>query len=298
MIFLLLLFHLTPFSADRVEIIKEDNESIVHLVGNVVFEDTVTRITCREAHLYESRNYVLLQGDVDISDKNGVIQSSSARYDFKERKGYLSGGVSLETKNDELIHSDSLYYDGVAGLIEFFGEIKLEDRKNDLIGYGNRGAYDLKNDEGYLLGEPRLEILREEKEPIKINAREFRLDSGDNLFQGIDSVVTIIDSITVYCDTMYYNLKEHSGRMVKPCVFEKKNELYGETGEFRMKSQKLDFFSVENGWSKYYTEEGTKNVVEGERIRILFKEDRASKIIVEGKPKGVLTLRAEEDAAD
>jgi len=296
--FLLVLLCLTPFSADKVEIIKENGESVVYLVGNVVIEDEHTKITCTEARLNEAKNYVILVHDVKIIDKNGEINADYARYHFKDKKGYLKGNVLL-LRADEIISADSLYYCGTEDLIEMFHNVQVEDKKNDLLAKGTHGWYDLKEDEGHLVDNSTLEIFREDKDPIKVSAREFQLKTNSNEFYGFDSVIVIIDSITVYCDTFLYNLKTESGFMVKPVILEKNNELKGKTGQFRMKDKNIKSFSVTEGSSTYYTKEGSKNVIEGSEIRIIFSEGKASKIEVHGQPKGVLSLkRTVEDVND
>ncbi len=297
-VLLIFLLYLTPFSADRVEIVKENGVSIVYLMGNVVIEDEKAKITCREASLNETKNHVILRENVTITDKNGEVKSDFALYYFKDEKGYLSGNVSL-LRAEEIIHSDSLYYDGIEEHVEMFSSVKIEDRRNNLLAFGNRGWYDLKEDEGYLVEDPTLEIVREDREPIRIRAFKFKLDTNDNTFYGFDSVIAIIDSITVYCDTFFYNLKSEHGTMVKPIVIEENNELKGENGQFKMRNKEIESFSVLKGWSKYYTREGSKNIVEGDTINIIFKDGKASRIVVDGKPRGVLSLkRKEEDVED
>ena len=109
---LVLLLCVTPFSADKVEIIKENGESVVYLVGNVAIEDEHTKITCAEARLNEAQKYVILLNHVIISDKSGTINADYARYYFDDRRGYLSGNVTL-TRSEEIISADSLYYNGM-----------------------------------------------------------------------------------------------------------------------------------------------------------------------------------------
>jgi hypothetical protein len=87
--------------------------------------------------------------------------------------------------------------------------------------------------------------------------------------------------------------------MTRPVVLEKENELKGESGQFIMKNKEIESFSVQHGWSQYYTEEGSKNVVEGDAISIVFRDGKAIKIIVDGEPKGMLRLkRKAEDAGN
>ena len=125
---LIFIFYVTPFSADKVEIIKENGESIVHLLGNVIIEDAKTKITCAEAQLNQTKNYVTLIKDVKMVDKNGEILSDYAIYYFKEKKGYLNGNVLLLTAGEK-ISSDSLYYSGLDDLVRMFRNVKVKIKK-------------------------------------------------------------------------------------------------------------------------------------------------------------------------
>lgn len=293
---LFFLLCVTPFSADKVEIIKQEGTSVIHLLGNVKIEDEHLKIACSEASLHEAENYVILIDDVSIIDENGKIHAGFAVYYFDEKKGYLRDSVVLFT-GSEIIRADSLYYDGVDELVQMFGDVTIEDKKNDLMAYGGQGWYNLAKDEGYLMEGPRLEIMRENKEPMRVNAQEFKLLAESNEFFGFDSVTVVFDSITVYCDTFSFDLKEDHGTMVNPVVLEKNNELRGETGQFKMKDKQIESFSVHRGWSTYYTDEGSKNIVEGKEINIIFRDGEAIKIIVNGEPSGILRLKRKEENA-
>ena len=133
-----------------------------------------------------------------------------------------------------------------------------------------------------------------------MNAREFHLHARENLFYGHDSVVAIIDSITVHCDTITYDLVADTGTVAKPRVVEQQNLLEGMTGRFRMLDNEIDYFEVRDGWSRYYSESGSKNIVEGETIRIVFRDNKALSITVHGDAKGTMTHKqeVEEDAGD
>jgi len=299
MVFILLLFSTTPWSADKVEIIREHGESIVHLIGNVLIDDTNTRITSDEARLYEAQNYVVLERSVRIADKHGDITADYAVYFFQDRRGVLKGSVALIAQ-DEIIRADSLLYRGNESIVEMYENIDIEDTKNNLQASGQRGWYDLDEEKGVLSGEPKMHILRTEKEPIVVNAREFHLHTRENLFYGHDSVVAVIDSITVYCDTITYDLEADTGTVTNPYVVQQQNLLKGATGRFRMLDNEIDYFEVCDGWSRYYSEGGSKNIVEGETIRIVFRDNKALSITVHGNAKGTMTHKQEvvEDAGD
>jgi lipopolysaccharide assembly outer membrane protein LptD (OstA) len=295
---LFVLLTLTPFSADRVEIYQENGERIVHLIGNVIIEGEKTTITCTEAKISEKHGWVNLIHDVELQGRSGLVRADRAIYYFNEGRGYLSDSVLIITP-DERISSDSLYYDGVQDSVEMYGNVLIEDEENSLRVSGTQGWYHLSRDEGLLLGNPKLQIVRQDKEPITVYARVFKLRTNEDQFYGFDSVQAIIDSIVVYCDTFSYNLKEETGEMTNPVIQEKRNELRGNHGRFSMKNREIQTVSVTNGEAVYYTEEGSKNIVEGKIISILFEAGVATTIKVEGQPKGLLFLkRSAESAGD
>jgi lipopolysaccharide export system protein LptA len=287
---LVALFTLTPFSADKVEIIKEQGTSFIHLIGNVVIEDDETKIVCDDARLYEEEDYVVLTDSVVISDKDGSIAADRAHYYFSSKKGYLGGGVRLVSES-QVITAESLFYDGHRDYVEMERNIVIEDTEHNMFGYGEVGWYNLQDDIGHLEQAPRIELLREEKDPIYITASQFALYTRENMFYGYDSVVTRIDSITVLCDTFAFNLASDTGTMVRPEVIEDKNVLKGSAGEFALLDDQVDFFSVYYGSSVYHSEAGNVNNVEGDTITIYFEESRAVKIVVNGDPSGVLELK-------
>ena len=292
--FIVILFTLTPFSADKVEIIKEEGESIIHLIGNVVIKDENVKIECEDARMYETEDYVILDNEVVITDKEGSIKADHAQYRFAEKQGYMTGDVNL-VSGKQIITAESLYYDGNRSYVEMHRNVVIEDQENDMFGYGGKGWYHLDDDIGHLVEAPRIELLREDRDPIHIRAQEFELRTKQNMFYGYDSVHAEIDSINVECDTFTYDLADDNGAMVKPHVVEKENILKGETGAFRMKDENIESFSVHDGWSKYLSEEGNRNEVEGDTITVIFEEGEAVKIIVMGDPSGVLMLKKESE---
>lgn len=292
----LILFYIaqTPFSADKVEIIKEKGESIIHLIGNVIIEDEETRIECQDARMFENQDYVVLNTDVVITDKDGYITSQYARYHFATKQGYLVEDVRL-LSGEQIISADSLYYDGARSCVEMHRNVVVEDKENDMFCYGGTGWYDLNEDIGHLIGTPRVELMREDRDPIHVHATKFVLNAQEDMFYGYDSVHAQIDSITVDCDTFAYDLTKDSGIMVTPHVIEKENVLQGEAGSFHMKNEQVESFSVFQGWSEYHSDEGNINNVTGDTITIKFEQGEAVQIIVQGDPSGVLQLKKEPD---
>lgn len=290
------LIALTPFQADRVEIFTEDNERIVHLIGNVVIESSATRITCAEAKISEMSGWVRLFQDVRLEDRNGVVSAVSAIYYFNEEYGFLKDSVKIVTPDEE-ISADSLYYDGAHDSVEMYGNVLIADMRNDMLVSGDRGWYNLERDEGLLFGDPKLEVAREEKPPIVVYANTFELLTAQELFHGYDSVRALIDSITVLCDTFSYYLNEDRGSMARPRIQEKQNELIGVQGQFTMRNKEIEALRVEQGQSIYYTKEGSRNFVQGDTISIVFQEGQARRIIVDGEPKGHLYLKGSSESA-
>lgn len=303
-VFPLLLAALTPFRADKVEIVQEDSTRIVHLIGHVAIEQESTLITSAEAILNETAGYVRLFRDVTIKDATGDIAAQQATYYFKDKKAALSGTVELRT-DTEVMSSDSLDYDGAAKQVLMHSNVKIVDSRNDMTAFGDRGWYDLDRDYGSLTGEPHLEVARASADsgaaprpPMTVAANTFMLYARDNMFWGYDSVTAVIDSITVDCDTFAYDLNRESGTMVRPLVTEKANELAGTHGSFQFRNKMIEYFSVQHGTSRYTTREGSKNYVEGEQITVFFQDGEADRVVAAGQPRGRLLLKSEKTGED
>ncbi len=294
---IILLLAMTPFRADKVEISTEGETRIVHLIGNVVIEGEETVITCDRAAIDEETGSVTLSSSVKMQGRNGTVSSGSALYFFDEERGYMSDSVVL-VSGDEVIRADSLYYEGLRDSVEMYGNVVIEDHDNDMTVAGQRGWYNLSKDEGSISGRPALRIMRQDKSPIEVNARLFSVKSKEDRFYGYDSVRARIDSIIVLCDTFAYDLKTDRGTMVRPVIQEENNELNGADGEFAMKQKTIDVLEVHGGRAVYYTENGSKNVVEGDTIRIIFKDGRAVSVRVEGSPHGVFSSSRRAENAD
>ncbi len=293
---ILLIIQLTPFTADRVEIVREDGQSVYYLFGHVDITGDSLAIQCQQARLFADADRVELLDSVWIRDPGGEIRAARAEYRFGERLAFLSGGVTLIDSN-RTISAESLTYDGGRRRIKMYRTVLIHDPGNNLDAYGQQGWFDLAAETGALSGGPRLEVQRRDKTPMIINARDFFLDAGNNLFYGYDSVTALIDSITILADTFKYGLKSEDGTMVQPRITEKENLLRGSSGTFQIRQQLVHRFSVADGQAVYHTAEGSTNVVTGMSITILFKNGQASTIFVNGDPRGhIVNPRKEKNA--
>lgn len=288
---------LTPFTADRVEIMREKGQNVFRLTGRVQITSDRTIISCREANLHDDEGWVELSDSVLIHDPDGEIQASRAEYRFSERIAYLSGGVKL-IDSSRTIQADSLVYEGNKRQASMFRNVKIQDPTHNLTAAGQRGWFDLNHNIGNLTGQPWLEIERQDKTPMTLTALNFFLDTGNNQFFGYDSVIAHIDSFTIRADTFRYGLKSQEGSMVRPVITEKLNELEGIRGSFIIRKQLIDQLKIEDGRAVYYTEEGAKNSVTGAGITIVFHEGRAVKIFIHGNPRGHLISKPKETNAE
>jgi lipopolysaccharide export system protein LptA len=293
MILLIIFLNTTPFKADRVEIVNENGESLVNLSGNVLIEQESTMISCIKAQLNEKKMFVILKDSICIKEPAGEIRADNAIYFFDKEIGTLRGNVRLKSE-DQIFSADSLDYDGKKRIVWMYKNVYLKDIKNNAVAHCQEGWYNLDEEVGSLIKKPEIEIKREDRPPIIINAREFLLKTKENLCYGYDSVIVKLDSITLFCDTIIYNMKKNAGYVLNPLAVEKNNELKGRTGEFGLKDNTIDYFKVSPGIASYWTNEGNHNVIEGDTINILFKEGRAFRIKVVGNPNGTLYLKKEK----
>ncbi len=266
-------------------------------MGNVVIEQEGILIKCNEARLNETEGNVLLKDSVFIKDQNGELRADNALYYFDNKLGILSGNVLLSQKG-QTISAESLDYDGIKRFVRMKKNVKIVNLSDNQYAYAEEGWYDLEKEEGSLEKNPHLELMREEKSPIMVWAKRFFLLNKLNKFFGYDSVVGLIDSITIFCDTIEYELNKDKGFLKNPVVREQNNQLSGSSGEFGLKDKEIEYFKVLNGNADYWTREGSRNIISGSTITILFNNSRAHRVIVEGEPRGLLYLKQRENAGD
>lgn len=290
MILILWLIVISPFSADKVEIINEGNEQIVKLLGNVIIEEKDAKITCYEAVIYEGKDLAVLNGKVKIADTTGTIEADTAYHYLKELRSILKGNVVLKNKARE-IYADSLVYTKKNELAQAYGRVRFVDTAQKFNALGKLGTYDLRRGKGRLEGTPQAFVQREGKSPIEINSKYLEFDERLSAIIARDSVKVQIDSLYVTGDTLTYYVNSKTGLITNLNIVERTNTMSGLSGRFTLRDSKLDEFEVSTGQGVYHTEEGTKNEITGGRITFKFKDGKTTAIEVVDSPEGLLFLK-------
>ncbi len=290
MIFVYLLLTLSPFSADKVEIIRHEEGNIIRLLGDVIIDASTAKIFCQEATIYEFKDLAVLHGAVRIIDTSSTIEADTAYHYLSDERSLLKGNVILK-KAARTIYADSLVYFGRRDYTQAFGQVKFTDSTQKLTARGDHGTYDLRQGRGYLEGSPRALIERENKSPIEVNSRIFEFIEKSNSIIAYDSVKVTIDSTFIEGDSLRYFLDKKEGLITNLTISEQRNNIIGDSGRFTLGDDRLEEFKIRNGHGVYLTKEGTKNEVDGGLIVFQFKDGRIYAIEVSDKPKGILYLR-------
>ena len=290
MILLLFAVALSPFTADKVEIINAPEGNVVRLVGSVVIHAQTATITCQEATIYEARNLAVLSGAVKIVDSNSTVEADTAYHYLQGSMSLLKRNVSLHSKARS-IFADSLVYDRGKEQADAFGNVKMVDTVQKFTALSRLGTYDLKRGIGRMTGQPRALLDRPEKPPIEVASKILEYQERKNMIHANDSVVVRIDSMLITGDTLTYDVSAKAGWISNIVMTERENRVTGNTGRFELVDGQLDEFEVLSGQGTYLTGEGTQNDITGSSILFRFSAGRATGIVVTGKPKGYLYLR-------
>ncbi len=290
MIVLLFMVTMSPFTADKVEIINGPDGSVVRLVGEVAIQTPTAKITCQEATIYEARNLAVLSGTVKIVDSNSTVEADTAYH-------YLQGSMSVLKRNVALhrqarsIFADSLVYDRGREQADAFGNVRMVDTVQKFAASSSIGTYDLRRGIGVMRGQPRALVDRAEKPPIEVTSKTLEYQERTNMMFARDSVAVRIDSMLITGDTLRYDINAKEGWISNIVMTEQENRVTGDAGRFELVDDQLSEFEVRSGQGTYLTREGSQNDIAGGSMLFRFSGGRATEIVVTGAPKGYLHLR-------
>ncbi len=290
MIFFYFLIWVSPFTADKVEIINLPGERVVKLAGNVIIDATPARIFCSEARVYEDRDLAILTGRVKIIDTASSVEADTAYHYLKGERSILKGNVTLFS-GSRSIYAESLIYDRVKKFVQAFDSVKFVDTMQKFTSLGNRGSYDLKMGIGRLEDQPCAWIERKDKSPIYVWSRVFEYNAKKNWIVAYDSVRIVIDSIEVSGDSLRYEIDKKIGLIEKIRLTEANNSITGGSGRFALADENLSEFDVNQGQGVYITREGVKNEISGGLMRFKFNNGKAVAIEVYDRPRALLYLK-------
>jgi lipopolysaccharide assembly outer membrane protein LptD (OstA) len=287
--------------ANKMEILNTNEGRVTVLKEGVTIIDRDTKITALRANFFEAKNLAILYDSIKIQNPQALIQSDTANYYLTERKTILKGNVwvyqeSLEIFAPELIveyQKDRAYAEKGFVILAKPHSVKIT---------GRTGEYFFAQEEGTIDSLPYLVISK--SDTLTVTCQKLSFKNKANLAIAQTGVKVETNRAVLTCDTLIYHwAKDSACATGNPKLKENNNELKGKIMYFFARNNAnaneaqadalLDRLEIEgDAQGLYYTDEGDKVEIGGERLNLFFTEGKANSIIVFGVKYGKLSRRS------
>ena len=262
-------------SADRSELKKINNETVLELTDNVrivhgdvtvtanrgihytiqkrtqlfgnvkAVQQTMT-MTGDEGEYLQYEDLAILRKHVHIVDRGWQVDCNEVRYSRLTGEAWLLGKV-VGYDSTTTIHADRILYRRLIEEAEAFGNVEMKNTKQDIVQYGQHGIYYRTTGQGIVDEAPTLISNTREKEPVTVTADTMRV-SPDSSWA-----------------TAYYKVKIIKGNTITQA----------DSAMIYDKQKRLDLFGhplakQDNVWMK------------GDHMRAFYNEDEVNRIVIRG----------------
>jgi len=280
---IILLPFILPFTAqDRVEIITENGQRVVQLIGEVVFQKEGLRINCDQAKIYGQES-ALLKGNIVLEESTTTILAESLKFTIPSRVGLFYHSCLIEA--DLIIRSESLRYDPNTEEIAGFDSVVIEDTTNNTIIYGDFFRYNVKSGIGQMTGNSKFEILRDTIPPIRGRADTISYYREPDQINLIDSVVIIDQDLCICCDSLYYFNQSSSGDLFNLRIETPTGRIEGTSGTFKITDRKMESMTIDSAWVER-EEEDRIDQLRCLKLIVNFTDGRITRAKATGSPWG------------
>jgi len=223
-----------------------------------------------------------ITGNLKIIDSERIITGGRGYYNKAKKIGYISVGVEMEYKNQQL-KCDSLMYNRKKNFVKLTNNVRLSQKKSFIS--CDRGIYDFSKKKMKFLGNPT--FLNKGKDTLSI--------ASDTIFYGVkDSVFTFIKNVQIKSGKTSGNaksLKFHQKKNIamltgNPVIFSATDTLTGDSIYLYSSDEGIDsvFCVVSKTFSK--NKDGITRL-QSDNGKIIFMDGKPQKFYFEGSVKGI-----------
>ncbi len=286
-------------------------------------ENTLTSII---GIYYVSQNLFHFKDSVKIVNPDYVMTADTMDYNTKSETAFFTGpselnGDSLylycergwyDTKNDisriwknavidnkqQIIHGDSLFYDGKTGYGQSFGNTSIADTINNIIVKGNYAWY-YKNPERFMVTNKALFIQISKGDSLFLHADTISAvtisrasGAGYRLMRAYHGCRIFSEELQAKCDSLSYSFQDSVIRLyTSPVIWSKENQLTSDSIAIFTKNQQTDRLELYN--SAFVTSQvdlSRFNQIKGRSLTGYFKDNKLYKINIEGNGETIYYL--------
>lgn len=284
-------------TADRVELEVIGEQTVTHLIGNVVVTHGGAVLTGDEATAFEQQSLAVIRGNVRFVDQGVVFTGREGAYARDERRAELVGDVVVVDR-DKTITADRMTYLRDSRVAKGYGNVCIVNSERDATVCGGEGMYDFAADHGIMEESPTITLSR--GRPTVIDAERAELFDSEDIAIASGDVEVMRERVEARCDELiYYSREERALLRGDPVVIEGSNWLKGNEIELIFADNALTEAHVTGrARCRHEVEGGGVNEVEGESITVTFEDESATRMVVEGQARGVYRLPQEEEESE
>ncbi|MBN1352943.1 hypothetical protein JXJ21_26370 [candidate division KSB1 bacterium] len=266
-----------------------EGEQIQELAGDVHFQQGNAHLYCQKAIYYRSRERLLLEKRVKIDDGTKILLADFVTYDgrlkYEEARGHVKIIDSVQTLNADKVIFYEIEDKAIADQ-----NVKITDTANSVILTGGHAEYFRSIDSIHVTIDPVMTKLDSSgKLDIRITGKAMTLIENGARALVKENVRINKDSTEAHCGEAEY-IRELNKFILRdqPHVWQKRQELFGDTIEIYIKDQFLEQVHV-SGNANIISDVDSlilphrKDRLSGQRMEIFSPENEIEKIIIENQ---------------
>lgn len=284
-------------NAELLRSISREDETIRILINDVQFSQEDIYVECDYAEFYAESRKTFLRGNVFIQDSVRTLMADEVTYYEATGVAYAIGNVVLQEENNRVIRCRRLEYDYDRAVINYRGDIIIEDSTKNIIVTGQLGNYDEWTRTAEISVEPKLVKLDSLKSnPITIKGKKLWYNDSLRHARVVDNVSVTQDTMIATSNYLFFDDSTGFAELTRePKLTRGKEVITADTMYFYMKNQKIDELRALGNIVALSPadslEEAPMNRLTGKKLYSYFEHGEAKNIIVIGNATSKYFLR-------
>lgn len=282
------------YEASRMEIIRAEAGTVIHLIDEVHLFDENIDITGLEAWFQAFEQSVVVRDSVYIQVQDADIWGDSLHFDTAERISNLVGHIVVKKGNTEISAPRMrIEHRERTAFIPYGAQIR--DTEEGILITGEDVHYNLEEDRGSILRNPGLSEDVEDSD-FHIASQRMHLDRNLKSASAAENVRIFTSDATVSCDTMILYYQEDRGEAAGSVTIDNPDgRIEADSADFILSSRELQEITLyPDVTTRYRTEGADSVVVDAPRLTIDMRNKDHEVLIFTGGVDGTYFWREEQ----
>ncbi|MBN2379516.1 hypothetical protein JXM67_06910 [candidate division WOR-3 bacterium] len=296
---ILLLVSILEYEAEKMEILKEDQSRVIHLIGGVHLFDDKIDIMGSQAWFAPTKHSLVVKDSLVIRAPDDVnITGDSLYFDTQKRISYIYRRV-VATRGSTRITGPELVikHRPQEAYIPFGAQI--HDLEEGIVIVGEEVTYSLKEDRGSIM---KLPVLTDDSDSsdFRVTSERMHLDQGRHAASAAGNARVFTEDAIVNCDSLVLFYNEDRGLGIgNTSIVSPEGKIESDSADFKLQGRKLnEIFLYPSVTTRYRTEDQDSVVVNSVYLTIDLSEKDHETLIFTGGCSGTYYWREEETNQD